>query len=1650
MGMLAQYPGNANDWVEFDKTYYKIAIQEDGLYRITAQELISAGLPSADLTGAAVKLFRNGEEVPVYVSDMGPLSGSDFIEFRAFKNDGSADTGLYEDPDFQPSTAKSLFSETAIYFLTLSPGTANLRIIDINNDITSPPAKETYFMEEVAVTYDDVVQLGTPYPVGGVSLYSSTFEEAEGFVSGSFSGTSNIPIETPDVVQGTGESATLSAKFTYFRLVETNLSLTPSFALGSSAESTYNWTGGFGFNTFQDDFPSSVLSDGETNLTFRTNTTSGRRFRFGEISLRYPRGFSFSNQVEADFTLNAAGEKYYEIDNMQSGSGTSIIYDESSNERIQLNNGSGIRFKTSTNSTSNTIYISNEVKSVSLPIESTTFTDYAGLGANLFVIYHPSLESPIDGENQVDRYIEYRESSDGGSFTVAKVNIEDAYDQYAYGIEYHCGALKNLFLELNDNGVDPEHIFIIGKGHEYIELHSDDPQLQTMLIPPFGLPGSDNLYVTDYHENLIRTSIGRVATKTASDLKIYVDKIVEYEATQQDTSDPVQTKDKIWMKEALHLGGGANSSQQNLFRGYLNDYKSIIEQDNYGAKVTSVFKTSTDPVQIAESVVIDSLIDRGISIVTFFGHAAANVFEFNLRDPANYENEGKYPVILTNGCLIGNLYNTQNTLSEDFVLEPNKGSIAFMGPIQFGVAQGMRAYSESFYENFVEDFYDDAIGTNIRRAINESTNNGTSTNLVARLTAQQMIYHGDPVIKLNPHAKPDYLIETDDFALSPNVVTADDVTFDVNLTITNIGKAVDEQVVVNLTRIYPDGTEIVYSETVGPILYNQEVTFTLETDPIAAAGLNNFRVEIDPLTELDEITVANNILDGISTNIVSNTVTPAFPYEFGISSDDNLTLKASSVQFYETDQTFLFEIDTTANFDSPFKQTGSYVGTGGVVSWTPSISYENERVYYWRTRVEDDNSIWRSSSFVHLDNTDNNGWNQSHYYQFLENNFASYQVDDSRDFQFADNNRNITVTTGIFPEIPYNQMAYYLDGDLRFKYTCAVEFAVAVFDENSGIPWENVPVSNRVGLYESNLCKNSPMEAFLYRANTAEDRQKLMNMLDQIPDGKYVLIFSQLAPNPIEYDWASDAGTTLFDKLEASEYGATGIRDLADEAAYMLFTKKNDPSFTPIERVGVDNTTVIDEVISLTGVWSFGNMTPADIGPAINWDGFEWEWNSSLDNDPVGDVYNVDIFGVGFDGATTLLFDDVNTPTVDLSGVDANQYPFLRLRLNAQDAVNFTSPQLVKWRVLFDKAPELAITNLRLVDNEGSAVYPRGKDLKIRYDIENISDEDMTPVLVDYTNTYGDQDRVTLDERYAELPAGASISVEYDFSTNCECSYGKNSMLIDVNPNNDQLEQYHFNNVGLIQYQVLRDNANPYLDVTFDGIHIIDGDLVAEQPSILITLTDENDYLALDQPEDFKILVQEPNVDTLTTYTVLDNPDVVQFYPADANNLSDLNKATIEFSPSFIPGEHIMIVQGKDISENNAGSNDYKVSFEVTGEDIITRVINYPNPFSSRTEFIANIVGDAPDQVLIQIFSQNGRVIKEIQSTPDQISVSEGNNFYKLAEWNGEDDYGDPVGNGLYFYKVTLKRNGEIIQPAEDDRYDEYFYNGLGKLYIVR
>ncbi len=128
------------------------------------------------------------------------------------------------------------------------------------------------------------------------------------------------------------------------------------------------------------------------------------------------------------------------------------------------------------------------------------------------------------------------------------------------------------------------------------------------------------------------------------------------------------------------------------------------------------------------------------------------------------------------------------------------------------------------------------------------------------------------------------------------------------------------------------------------------------------------------------------------------------------------------------------------------------------------------------------------------------------------------------------------------------------------------------------------------------------------------------------------------------------------------------------------------------------------------------------------------------------------------------------------------------------------------------------------------------------------------------------------------------------------------------------------------------------------------------------------------------------------------------------------------------PGEHLLIVKAWDNSNNSATC---RLPLRVTkgGGLTLLDVLNYPNPFSERTDFTFTLSEDA--WVRVRVFTLAGRLIYE--SEPRFLPSG-----FNWLPWDGRDGDGDPVANGLYLYQVSARSPDG--QKAE----------AVGKLVIAR
>jgi flagellar hook assembly protein FlgD len=495
-----------------------------------------------------------------------------------------------------------------------------------------------------------------------------------------------------------------------------------------------------------------------------------------------------------------------------------------------------------------------------------------------------------------------------------------------------------------------------------------------------------------------------------------------------------------------------------------------------------------------------------------------------------------------------------------------------------------------------------------------------------------------------------------------------------------------------------------------------------------------------------------------------------------------------------------------------------------------------------------------------------------------------------------------------------------------------------------------------------------------------------------------------------------------------------------------FFFKKGVPS--SVEQVmELDSTKVLLHEFQYTSTLFEGSMASAKIGPAKKWDNV-LRRGTSLDATP-GDTTGVEIYGIRFDNTESFL--GTAKGDTSLANLNATEFPYIRLVLRNRDNVHTTPEQLRYWRVLYELVPEAALNpNRHFVFNDSVG---QGQVSRFEVAIENLTELPLDSMLVQYQVIDKSKNKnLVASKRYFPIPVYDTIHAVIDIPSR---NYpGQNLLFIEANPNNDQLEQFHPNNIGYKDWYVAPDKQNPLIDVTFDGVHIMDKDIVSSRPFINIILRDENKYLALDDTSLVGVYMKYPGDDPTAERYIPFDGTILKFIPADLGDPKNKNVARIEYRPTFLVdgNDYILTVKGKDKSGNQSGNNAYKVGFEIVNKPAISSVINYPNPFTTSTQFIFTITGaEIPSQLKIQIIAPSGKVVKEIlKSDLGPLHIGTNMTEYK---WRGDDQYGQPLANGVYLYRVVANLNGQQMdhyKRSATQNADKWIEKGYGKLYIMR
>ena len=1650
-----------NEWIVPSQTYYKVQTAYDGLFHLDYAYLTKAGL-GAGTDLSRLQLWRRGKELAINIlGNTATLDPSSVVEFFGQYNDGALDRGMYRQASFQAQPYYSLFTDSAAYFLTV--GAAPGKRMAAAAAAPAPPV--AYWMKSILrLPMYDYQDIDSTHFV-----LQSWADANEGFFSGRIrTGTSTeFPIDSVVRMAATGPAPQVD-----LRLV--GGSRTPHAAnvyILQPQDNTWRLLGATTFDAFRYTdvrYPVRRSDIGANRrLVLRVEATGTQtvlgdydNVRVAYYRVTYPQtavwpvgstATLISNDTTAD---NAAA--YYALNSAPAGLRGFDVTDVYNAQRVDGGAAGGARafsFPGSAARTRRYLLADIDKAAVPPPARRIRFRDLAPKAANFLIVSSPVLMHPAgDLANPVRAYADYRASAAGGKYDTLVVTNQELFDQFHYG-EKSALAIRHFTLFMLTDQSREKCLLLLGKGYQTGEKGFFTRQhFELDLVTASTRACSDYFFSADWAHNKYVSGLltGRVAARTPEHVAAYLSKLKEHEALG---AEP-------WRLNALNLSGGEDPDQFAQFRGYVDTYKAEIESPCFQGKVVKTYTKAAQGTLYSFPININIAkeLNAGLSLISYFGHGSYYNLDLNIgyiNDPVNgYTNKGKYPVMFYNGCVAGNAFADALTIGEDWTLAADKGAIGFMCQSGFGFDGVLHRAQTLMYQVLLNE--PAWFGKPITAAWQEVARRLQPTrgdDPYISSTLMNTVWQGDPALRLFAPAKPDLVITNDSLQLQAadnEPILASTPSFKLVVRAGNLGNGCGvDTVSLCVTRQYPTTAgrpDDTY--TFALPMPQRTTTFTVDIPNTGNVfGENTFTVKLDCDNKIDELNEQNNT-GQLKYNFLQGGVSALSPPEFAIVPTPAVHLVGQLNITGPDTRSFAMELDTVPTFNSGLLQRTTTTGRL-LAEWRPALpalAGRDSVVWYWRLRLQTpqagENDAWATSSFRVIKGTE--GWSQSHYGQFQRD--ARQRLDVAAPagrWEFGDAPRPITLRTqGANAGNTFQStFGIIFDGNTPFVYNCFIDqpgMLVAVYDGRTLRPVRTV-----AGVYDS--CGLAPTSYYRFDGINNPARQaQLLQLLQNVPAGDYVALVSV---NKVNF-------TSFSTELKAAfaDLGSRLIATLQDGDP-LAFVGQKGPDAHPVQEQTYDPNGAggrYEQVVALSGTLrargGSGVITSTLIGPARQWTTLFHTVRPTATGS-----YALRVLGVDANGKATELNPDVKSRDFSLAGVSAQQYPYLQLQLQLRDTLNGLAPQLRQWLVTYQGVPEGVVRpDLAAADAYAAATLTKqaaGGYITVPVKFENVSGLDFgTPLKAEITlRDAANRTSTTLVEyKGGVLKAGETATIDATASV-INLASGVVTGSVNVNPRLLP-EQYYYNNeLVLPPFTVTNNSAPPVLDVAFDGQHILNGDIVSPAPVVTVQLQNNNLLRPIKDPNSFSVFLLRPGATTPEQINVTSSAVV---FSAD----SAKGTARIEYRPGktaqLADGVYTLIAQGRDAAGTVAGTQEYRVQFEVITASTITHLYPYPNPVTSKTRFVFTLTGaEMPRNLKIQILSLTGRVVREIMMA-ELGPLHIGNNITDYA-WDGTDEYGDRLANGTYLYRVVMDDPGSQFARRATAG-DKAFKKDWGKLVLLR
>lgn len=1260
-------------------------------------------------------------------------------------------------------------------------------------------------------------------------------------------------------------------------------------------------------------------------------------------------------------------------------------------------------------------------------------------------------------------------------------DIQDIYDEFSYGL-LSPTAIKDFVKHAFENYQTPAPVYVALVGDMSYDYREIIPTNKKNYIPSlpyhsytYGQAASDNGFVcvvgTDILPDL---AIGRISIEDETQGNNFLDKISSY------PSNP----DKLWRESILLMASGLNNDDENQF-GFndasLRLKSDFISNNGFNAYL--VFRYPNKPEHypyLGSTAEIRKYFDKGVSIANYYGHGGGYQWDltFLLDDIYLLRNEGKFPLVMSVTCYTAH-FDNQYVFGEQFNNVAGKGSIGFFG------SSGLTHWEiGKFVNNLTFDqIYNKKnyiTGKAFLNAKGLTPPFGFYANQISLLT-----YLGDPALELAFPKTVDFAITGSDISVQPETPIVDDtvavkvklynygILISDSVSVELFFSSSDTSGTIGKVRIpvFGNADSVIFSwiPTLGG-LYSLHAKINLvdslyESDYSDNTGTTNVPVYnlsepsiIEPIDgyktgesqvkflitdigqyiqrELQyfiEIDTSLNFTNPIFTSGalfaqdgILNWITPPlninhYFWRARIFDGDNMG-KWSKIRTFSISTEDFAGFTISGNQLLLFESSNmNYNGVNQSLSLNtallppkPSVETKLEEILLDSTAIFD--SVGRSclttdgkyfyighlwfyvfnynlsgKSFIYKFGTGFQGTVKGQYYGTVPNfydqirNQIVYHSDGYIYVPFKDAHHIIRVHPdfGTIDTVSVNaglldwatgdttKNAYYLASDSMYIYNIAVydttgapRYTIRKFSTSTTPPYDWQLVNE---YFYPNLLSYQGFASFFVfedRFYPYENYNSGFMRRIRLSDGTY------------EQEWQTNYSLNPSEVMRYFAWTYDWTNDLIYSTVYML--GKNLP-----RAIGVFKLKYLD---------SKGDVETSNIGPAKEWKNLQYDITSGS----ASGSYNVKLFGFNQESKQWDTLNQSVPSPFDLSSIDADKHTNMKLKFSFLDT-SFTSVNPIQFSnisVGYDELPEIVLTKNDFKFDQDSLL--QGMPTTFRLTARNLGKGEVSSAMLRFY--FDGSDSVFYSAPISLLPKDSS-KVSYTFDTSPFIFDHSVKAIVDF----PKREYFTFNNINSRSFFVARDSVNPGFNITFDGKEIINGDIIAKKPHIQITLED-NSPMPLDTS--FFTLIYD-NVPMNFSRS-----DLQKSYSPYPNS-----KFVIDWRPTLTKGRHTLDVLAKDASGNFFDTTYHRSIFYVYDENDIALIYNYPNPFSDNTHFTFELRGSQkPDELSIKIYTVAGRLIKDLK-----IPYTDYNIGFNKILWDGRDQDGDDIANGLYIYKVISK-----------------------------